>query len=365
MENKQRFYNIDFLKFLFIICLCTMHFVRGKANLAHIIHNNVQLNTFAGLLGNCSICFDFFFIILGFFLFYTFDKNMGITDFIKKQFVRFWPMVLLYVIIDLVFVYFVFHMSNHIPYNEVYKLLMIDGIGLTNKFLGITFFVSVFFWGSIFYFYLLKNFSKEIVNILVPLMVVGCYSFLIHAQNGSVSVIDKTWFYVFNGGVMRGIAGIGLGYIINNIYSLIKTYTPTMDKYVIYSLVEGTLLYFIFNNLLFQKLRYNSNFILIIGFVLLFILFLLNRGFVSNFFNNKLWGFMSKYVYSIFITHIFVLRLFRTFWGEHKVFVANNIELNIIGSIACAVIVGIVVYYLVQLPVQNFMKKKLFPEPKE
>ncbi len=306
---------------------------------------------------------DMFFIMSGFFLMYTFNNSLNVCDFIKKKIIRLWPMVVAYAVIDTLYQYFVYHTPHYIPYNQILRILMLDNIGLNIKFFRITWYVSVLFWVSLLYFYVIKNFSKKIVDLIVPISVVFCYAFLIHAFKGNVTGHIESRYFIFNAGVMRGIAGIGIGYLIYNFLKTVKPYTQTVKNFICYTLAEGILMFFVINNIIFHKIKYNSNFVIIVGFVALFILFLLKRGAISRILDNKYSAIMGRYSYSIFVIHMFVLDAFSFYvWKPHPQFVEAHLYLNLVIPVICAVLAGIVAYHLIEVPAGRYLKKKFFPQ---
>ena len=68
----------------------------------------------------------------------------------------------------------------------------------------------------IFYFYLLKNFSLKAVNLVIALCVY--FGFVININYLSGGFGAWVIFSFLNLGVLRALAGIGIGYFIGNFY---------------------------------------------------------------------------------------------------------------------------------------------------
>lgn len=362
--TKERFLNVDFLRFLFAVVIVVFHFCHaGKWCFGQMFSYIKSVRHFSSATASGNLAVDFFFIISGFFLLFTFNNSSGVYDFMKKKIIRLWPMVAAFAGIETIYHYFVYHTPDYIPYNQILRILMIDNIGLNIVHSGITWYVSVLFWISLLFFYIIKNFSKKIVDLIVPVSVVICYAFLIHIFKGNVTGHTDTRYFILNAGVMRGIAGIGTGYLIYNFLKTVKPYVSTFKKFLCYTAAEGLLLFFVVNNVLFHKIKYNSNFVIIVGFVWLFILFLLKRGAISRILDNKFSAILGRYSYSIFIVHIFVLNAFRVYlWKPYPKFVEAHLFLNIIVPVICAVLAGVAAYHLIEVPAGKYLKQKFFPQ---
>lgn len=362
IKNKIKIQNIEFLRFWFAISIIFFHiFHAGKNNFGDIFKTDeLALSLQRGSYGG-FFAVDMFFIIAGFFLFLTLKKEVSVIDFIKKKIARLYPLVVFFSAVDIIFSIFVYKIHGYLPHREILRLLMLDNIGLNVVHSGITWYISSLFWGLLIYFYLSKIFEKKYLDFIVVIIIVFCYSFLIHAYNGYLNNAHTiSWYNVFNGGFMRSLAGIGCGYFICEFYKNIKSYYPTVLKTLFYTGLEGFLLFFVFNNLLFHKINYKENFIIILGFIGLFILFLLKRGYISRLFDNKLSVCLGKYAYSIFIVHIFIIELYKKYlWFLHRDFVNAHIIFSIIITIVTSIIAGIIVYHFIEKPAGDYLKKKL------
>ena len=367
MEKRERFYNIEFLRFILAIVIVLFHFCHaGKTCFGSVFGYIHSVLKFSNMTAFGNLAVDMFFIMGGFFLIYSFQQNMSISVFVKKRLIRLYPLIILYVVIDIFFNFFIHKIPHYLPHEQILRILLIDNIGLNTVHLGLTWFVSVLFWSSLFYFYLLKNFESKYVNLLIPLIVVFCYSFLIHAFKGNITGHTESFNFVFNAGVMRGLAGIGLGYLIFQFYKTIKSKEQNLITILGCTLFEGILCFYIFNNITFHKINYYSNFVIIVAFAVFFILLLLKRGFISRILNNAKLAILGRYSYSIYIMHIFVLRAFMVFIGNpHKHFVENNLALCITTQVILAVLLGIVTYHLVEVPAAKYLKNKWFENKRE
>lgn len=349
--SKERFKNIELIRFLLALTIVFFHFFHaGKACFGKMFSDIKILNSLSNGSINGTLAVDMFFIIAGFFLFYTY-KDMSIKDFFLKKIARLYPLVILFAGVRTLYGYFLLHTPHYLPHEQILRLLLIDNIGLNTVHSGITWYVSVLLWVSLFYFYCYKNFEKKHFNLFTTLIIIFCYSYLIHANAGNIQGHTTSWNYIYNAGVMRGLAGMGIGYLISVFYSSINVYKPKKFKKLLYTFVELFLLFFVFNNLAFHKINYYSNFIIILGFIGLFILFLLKRGFISKIFDCDFSSIIGKYSYSIFITHLLVIDLFKyKIWKMQPELVYNAPIFTIVYTIAISIIIAVLTYYLIEKP---------------
>lgn len=358
MENKHKyFYNVDFLRFLLAITIVIYHC--STRNYLYKFFPNVEwLSSFYKNASDANLSVDMFFIISGFFLFYTF-KEIDVFEFIKNRLIRLYPLILFYSMLTIFMSIYVFEIPNYLPYKEFYRLLLIDNIGFSLKSVGLTWFVSVSFWISLFYFYSYKHLNRKFFNFLNALLVLFCFVFFIHSFNGRLGAAHYcvSYYNIFNVGVMRGIAGIGTGYFMFLLYNSLSVYNNTKFKSIISTILECSLIYFVFNHLVFQRLHY-SNLIVIIAFCTLFILFTLQNGLLSTLLNNNFSKLLGKYSYSIFMVHIFVLQVFDVYiFKTHPSVIISYGYWNIVSIVLCSIIVAVLVHHLFEVPIAKKLKQ--------
>lgn len=209
MEGKniiERFKNIDFLRFILAVMIVMFHY-RGCLSIKIFSH--------------CNVCVDFFFIIAGFFLFNNI-KNENTFTFARKRFWRLVPMIWLLLLIIIIADIFIKETSFSFS-NNILRALLLSNIGFAPSVggtfqLGVLWFVPVLFWVSIFYFYIHKIFEKKYLNLIIWLIIIFSYT-LYYTNNGfGTGGHSKTLYHFADIGVLRGLAGIGLGYFISMLY---------------------------------------------------------------------------------------------------------------------------------------------------
>ena len=362
MDKRIRFSNIEFLRFFFVISIVIYHLFTGWLP---VYCSDIPLFHHINELTRDSVrAVDFFFIISGFFLVYTFKRDLPVIDFLKKKIIRLWP-----VAVFAVCAWFVIYLLGFITsekfgtYDNIFGLFMINNIGITTS-IGIniqSWYISSLILVLLFYFYMMKYLSRPVVNIIISAITLFCYSFIIHFQNGSLTGEINTYYYIFNIGIMRALAGCGLGYIIANsgICNNLSTGKQNIVSRLAVGIIEIVVVSFLIYNMFFNKLSYTNDMIFVLAFMLLFIIFIKNCGMLSQIFNNKLSEILGKYTYSIFMTHrICFAVLSVTLWKTNLVI--TNSYLIILYSIIISCLFGIIIYYIIEKPCAIVLKKYLF-----
>ena len=362
--SKERFLNVDFLRFVGAVAIVFFHLAVLKSGLCFPflkeipLYNQLKINA-----GDAFTWVDFFFIISGFFLFYTTDFRMKFVDFFKKKIIRLLPLI--WFAIGLYMVLSWFGLLKYDKYINVFTMLLLNNVGFTSKNsmgnIHPVWFISAMFWVMMFYFYLKNLVSEKWFNFLNVLFIFFGYTYII---NSNVRV-DKVCEYFINIGILRALAGIGTGYLIYLLYAEFKkncNYKNSLLKTLGYTAAEIYLLFFVVQNTMFHKIHFNNRLILIIAFIPLFWLFLIKRGYISKLLNNKISSILGSYSYAIFVMHIISQDLLRrNFWNLHKDFVIAHPLLNLIGGISLAILLGIAAHYLIEVPAGKYLKQKFFP----
>ncbi len=359
--QKEHFFNVDFLRFIFIFVIF----------LHHLFNPNFlgfDKNSFSSFINNTrlgSLCIFFYFIVSGFFLTYTFDKNLSVIDFIKKKIIRFWPLVAFGIFVFCILG--IFGISKFSFYNNIFSLFLLSNVGITFSLSnnGPDWFVSSLFFISTLYFYIFKYFKKTTYDFFIAIFVIFSFIFLLHATKGELYGHIKTTAFVFNHGLLRAFGGIGLGYFIHEFYLYLKSlnYKQTPLSFFIYTGFEIYILSFLIYETMLHKMHFNNKMIIIIGFVLLFLLFLLKRGFLSKILNHKFSTFLGKYTFAIFLTHYAVLECFTQLWFKKDIsFALTHPLLIIVITFLTSLIFAIITYHFVEVPAGKFLKKKFFPQ---
>lgn len=349
------------MRFIFAIFVVNGHLF-GKYDIGQFsdIYGNFITHTRLGY-----IAVDYFFMIAGFFLLFTF-KDMPVIDFIKKKICRFWPLMcflfILYLLLSFTDAIKIEWSANFI------SLFFLENIGILTvkkSSLGITWFLSSLMFSSIFYYYLFKHYKRDNVNLVVCILTFFVYIFCFQASGGAIKSRFDTFNYFFNIGFMRAIAGMGFGIIIYNIYEYFKKqkFIKTTTNFISMTLLEGVLLFFVLYNTGFHRYAFKDKICLLLGFASLFLLFLLKRGFFSKILNNKKLATLGNYALSIYLLHPFVLLIYNLFvYKQYAAYIYAHPYIVLASVYILVGIISVIAHRFVEKPCAKLLSKKLFPE---
>lgn len=371
IEEKKRFYNIDFLKFIFCISIFLYHMPKSFWRYAP------HLKDFILQFKGGFICVEFFFIIAGFFWCLNADKCKDILDFAVKKIIRMWPVICFGVIICAVLA--VFKIIHFDFYANVEALLFMNGFTLNgnmefHKGLGNlhpTWFVSILFWVLLLFQYVYNNFSKKTFNLLIAITAFILLVFRIRMCSGCVVGTSlSNVFSILSPGIIRGFYSCAIGCLIAELY---KNFNPILENIKLstkWNLILSTINCFalgvIGHNLFIEPTLKKHSTFLIICFVFVLILFAFNKDFVSKFFNQKILGVFGLFSFSIYVTHAIPLEIFKQqiFIKKHVAFLSENAETMILFYIVSVLVLGIATYLFIEKPIGNKLAIK-YKELKE
>lgn len=313
---KDRLQNIDFLRFLFAVILCCAHLLMGLAN------NNPILQKMGSLALYPTILTDFFFIVSGYFFVVTW-KDVTFFEFVKKKLQRLWLLVLfstsLYYIISL------YHTYNINPVELFSMSFFISSFGFWTFWGYTAWFTSVLFWGFILFFIIKKNIQKQnILNFIVFVLSLLSYYLLISTWN-SVGGTSQLIYFI-SSGMLRAIGGLGCGIMVANFcnkYSLENLYNSKVSS-VFIGIFESFVFSFIIYFTIISPTKIHRNYIFIAMFVIITILFVYRKGFLSKLLDNKISSFLGRYSFSFYLMHYPVMYYIASFFWYHNVEFANK-----------------------------------------
>lgn len=341
----QKIKNIEFFRFLFAIIICYHHMIINWNNMYHA-------NPLFSHLRHLSIggfCVDLFFIIAGYFLYYSISRSDSVLDLAIRKFKRLFPVFAVAIICAALF--------TQIKWTElVLNLLFLQStaIPLTRGINVAAWFVSSLFLISIFYALIVKSFSKRQGLFFILICTFLAYSYT--AKHGGDVVALENFF--LTKGTIRGVAGMGLGYLLAEFLlrkgEQIKNFicSSWLTKGII-TIFEILATVFVIAYVIFGSVYVLNRFIVIIAFTLLFICLILKCGYFSRFLENDISVFLGKYAYSIYLMQaVYNAYARKNFWKNYEILSDYSwlaIFLNIIGY----VLLGVLVYHLVENPPQK------------
>lgn len=353
--NKN--YSIEFLRILFAVLI--VHF--------HLLHDNiVPFVNWADLHARFfntwhSIMFvDAFCIIAGFFLYNTIKNhaNVSVLRFAWRKFARLWSV---FVFASLCLVVFgatgIYFQQNGFQVFLNLMFMQCNGLSIGAYCNGITWFVSPFFVGMLFYYGLVKSVNKNISTFIIAVLVYFGYVLFVNSGLGAESMWGAhTVGQLLNMGMVRVCAGIGAGYLVANIYNRVKDnniFTNPKFKwfnFVLFSVAEILLMTIIIYRTVFRQMEYQNLVVFIPMFATLIFSFAMQRGILSQITNHPIFGIMGRYAYSIYIMQqVAFILMGLTFW-RWSGFVNSYENLTVLLSLAFATTLGIIVYHIIELP---------------
>ena len=356
MVKPEKIKNIEILRFLFILSIISCHL---RDTLKLFFDSIPWYQILHGSFAQSHRPVDYFFIIAGFFLFMTTDFRQNFCDFAKNKLIRMMPLV-----IFSVFLFWVFSLFTPIQFPKfefVFTLLSINCVGLTFKgsINAAAWFVSALFWSMCFYFYLYKITDKKWFNLICACLIFFCYSMYINTTGKMFLNV----YSVFNKGILRAFAGIGVGYFISMIYKdnieSIKNWSLNIWQKLGFTVMEGFLLCWLLYYTFLHHFRYKNFLILILAFIGLFWLFLIKKGWISKLLDNNISVFLGQFTFSIFLTHLLVIILWKRCWCEtHQSWVIVNPILNLFIVYTVSILFGVLTFYLFEKPITKYLKNK-------
>lgn len=259
-----RLHNLDFLRIVFTF----------EILLAHVLFE-VNLPNHGGF------CVEFFFILSGVVFTLTYDKSKSVYDFLKEKIIRFLPIIticsLLRILTKGVNLRRFFIDISLLPYPG---MINEDGYG------EVAWYITILFWVSLFYFYLLKISKKETANLVIGLISFISLIALSKFGGGKWVTLEKAGQlgYLINSSFLRGLRGMGVGFFL---VKICRDIDFGFKNKMLISLFEAVVLIYSIICLFYKKTYFGLYPFGIICFATLILLFMKNRGYVTQFLNNR------------------------------------------------------------------------------
>ena len=361
-SNKGKFLNIEVLRIIGCISIVFIHLF---PQYLYDIFKDIELyGKLASCTGNGNKAVDMFFMISGFLFSLKLNLDRPITEFLLKKFIRLWPTLVFVILVS--FLISIIGIFDFNFYDDLLAILGLSGTGLVLRIAesaSVFWYVSAMIWTMLLFMYLLKNYQLKTVNLIIAALIFFSYSFIIHATEGEIRGHTNTYCYVFNLGMLRALGGIGIGYFIGEWYKAhsekIRKLHVSFVKKLLVTLVESLCLSFTIYNLILHKFKFNNQIIYIIVFTFILTFFVIKKGFLSEFLDKKVFSKISKYTYSIYMTHLLILETLKgSLWKNYQPFVYEHPILNITVTLILIAILGIFTYHVIEVPSAKFLRRK-------
>ena len=359
----EKIKNIEFLRVFLISSIVLLHMFIDRTWCLCTLFPDVSLyQNISKAIAHSNNGVEGFFIIAGFLLVLTFKQQIKLKDFILKKYIRLSPVILFSMI--LCFIGFLLGTMNFDWGANILTVLLVNQFGL--KFVcgqnPILWFTSVLFAGLLIYFCIIKFLSSPKKYALISGMVLVSYGIIEILQHGSFANPLKNYYHFFNIGFLRAIGGIGLGCLVGFLYKYIVSKSEKnkfgLSTKIFCTLSELLLTCFVIWWCIGVHKRINNLFF-VFSFALLLILFIFKKGYFSQILNKDLWVFLGRFQYSIYVIHYVVIRILGLFiWKNQPMFVVSHPILPIFFTLCVILVIGVLTYYMVELPCTNFLKQK-------
>lgn len=355
--KKERLKNIELLRFFFAVSIVYFHllhsFMMPYTQGAEIYQLLADQSRYAKYIVEC------FFIMSGYFLYRSLLARPDQTawDFLTKKILRLWPVLAVSTVLSVIFL--------DVPLDQgILNLFFLQSTGLTTGWKGLNWYVSAFFFAEVFYFLLYKVMkNSKAMKLLICLLVYFGYVLNIASTDGEFG--RAVVCGVFSLAMARAVAGVGLGYLLGNIYVSLKkrvqTEAPKEKKKLILwiSLTEIISFLALLGDFFIGKQAGKNQFIVVILFSVLFVCMLTEKGILSRMISRiPLWRF-GKYAYSVYVMQEAAFYLLEhTMWKNTRFL--QTCPAGALGiSVFVTFCLGVTVYYLVERPLCGKINEKV------
>ena len=364
----EKIKNIEFLRFLFAVMIVYAHIMWFLCQVDKLY---TDFPIYMKMWNNCGdsfLCVEYFFIISGFFLhFHIKNKKDDTFEFAAKKIMRLWPLLAFSIFI--IWIFSLFKFCEYYSYANILNLFLLYRTGIDNSAVNNmhSWFVCILFWCSIFYHYILRNFDRQKSKFIIAIICFYSFASIYSWHNGTISVVHMKIINGIPGALLRGFASIGLGFFVGIFYDKIAYYIKNLHIknkvknalfFVFVSVIEFYLFFFIIFNSTIHRIKFKNNFIFIIAFCLLLLLFVFKRGLLSKLFENKLSQTLGAFSYSIYIMQASGFVLAKHFLWTDKSFVMTHPYLNIVITLIICLTIGILSHCLIETK-SNFWYNKI------
>ena len=357
--------NIEFLRVFLISSIVILHmFIDRRWCLCTLFPDISLYQNISRAICHSNNCVEGFFMVAGFLLVLTYKPENTIKDFVIKKYIRFSPVILFSMV--LCFIGFLLGAMDFNWVANILTVLLLNQFGA--KFVvgqnPILWYTSVLFASLFLYFCILKVLSGRKRNLLIFTLIVLSYTILEILQHGSFSNPLKNYcHHILNIGFLRGVGGVGIGCLIGFLYKNVLLTEKIKFKgrflKIILTVFEAISMSFVFWWCLIIHKGINNIFF-VFAFAVLLILFVFKKGYFSEILDKDIWVKLGKYQYSIYVVHYVIIRIFGlALWKEQSEFVTLHPFMPILIMFAAILVVGVLTYYMVELPCANFLKQRL------
>jgi peptidoglycan/LPS O-acetylase OafA/YrhL len=345
MKDKQENYFIDFLRFIFSLCILVYHgwLFAGEYG--------------SGILNGGFLSVDFFFIVTGYLMINSLNKNSNKKKkesimhesfyFVWNKLKRLIPALIVTFIIGLIFIYGIEILLN-------YKFI------LSNKVLPELFQLGIFgykmeinsswWYISAMLFVLELNYKKYYCIYIAPLIIAITLGFVNCFKININDPIPITFF--LRNGFYKALIFIPLGNIAYLVTEKIKSMDFSKHKILFLSILEIVLYIILVLNMHFS---YFGTFLFAILMMLNVSLTFSNITYSKNIFKHSIWKKLGNYGFYLFLCNISVRRyILKQYKGQNLTYRPLMIRFCII-----SLLTALLIYILVEIVYKKLFLKKI------
>lgn len=348
-SSYKKYENIEALRFVFAVSIVYFHLLHSA--IIPYTGDSCVYEYLAEQSKYTKYIVECFFIISGYFFYQSVhrypDRKTG--DFIWGRISRLWPVLACSTLISMIFL-------NKSVCSGIINLFFLQSTGLTTDWKGLNWYVSAFFFAEIFYFMFHKAVRNiELRRLLICLIVYFGYVLNITETGGGFG--RKTVYGIFSLALARAVAGMGLGYLIGEVYRTAANWWKKQKNICLKKIINPVITVIETGTLILLTIDFykgtaadKNQFIVVIFFSVLFVCMLTEKGLVSQVLVRCRLNRLGKYGYSIYVMQeAAFLVLKKTFW-KNTFFIQEHIWESLFISVVAAVFLGMVVYYIVEKP---------------
>ncbi len=292
----NRINKLDGLRGLFALFVVLFHF--NKHNAPQFIVNNFFVR-------ESYIFVDFFFILSGYVITLTYNERLNTSadflTFIKKRFIRLYPLLLFSTLMYWGFVHPRFSHQN--IWLALDTLLLTNATPILSSGIGMNY--PTWSISSEMISYLLFGLSSIVAMqkrrpLLLAILTIGSFIFLASQQN---------YFQTGSFGFVRGLACFNLGYFIY-LMAAKKIPLPNQTEWLVFIGIMA-LMYFHYTASIENPIGIILlQFLIPIAFATSIFVLIKTNGLLSQLLQTKPFLFLGKISYSVYLNHAFVIGFF-------------------------------------------------------
>ena len=343
--DKIKLNNIEFLRFVFSFIIVYFHILHS--NIIPYTETISIYSTLAKLSNNAGVIVECFFLISGYFLWITLQKEQGrgnVITFIAKKVIRLGPVLWFSLIVSVLF--------SFMPIGDaILNFFFLQCTGLSLSYKGINWYISPLFFALIFYYAIIKNYSLDKSLIFISVLVY--FSYLVNITYCHGSFGRETVYGFVNLGLARALAGVGLGYLIGFFLEKVSFSQNKIFK-TFFSLIEVSIFIYLMGYFLLGC-TYSSHMIVVILFSVMFICFIKEAGYFSQILNLKIFSLLGRYTYSIYVMQQIGFNILKdNLWKTDLIY---HPFICIFLSILFCFVIGVITYHVIEMPSSVKSKK--------